>query len=323
MPKAAEKIDSMLRVVTPENIEFEYRLAGPFRRLPAYVIDLALMAFVMFVASWIVSLTIIQVSSLVGIAVLQVCWFLLSWFYGGLFETFMNGQTPGKRLLGLRVLTETGEPIDAMQAILRNMIRTVDVLIPFVGLALMTSSRKYQRLGDLVCGTIVVVEEKHWLLGLAKLDDPRAIQLAAFLPPNFVVSRSLSRAIATYVERRRFFSVPRRREVARHLGKPLLEEFGLPADTSYDLLLCAIYYRTFIADSADDERQLAAARVAVATPISGKVDVGSLSNGPKVAPLGAMQLQPLASSPSDFRMVDGSPAPLGNSLVNPPWNRPG
>jgi hypothetical protein len=133
-----------------------------------------------------------------------------------------------------------------------------------VGLTVMTMNRRYQRLGDLVAGTIVVVEERRWLTGVAKLDDPRAIQLAAYLPPNFVVTRSLSRALSTYVERRRFFTPLRRREVARHLAEPLLERFGLPPDTSYDLLLCALYYRTFIADRSQDERLLSEAQAAFA-----------------------------------------------------------
>src|SRR5437868_3627765 len=149
-----------------------------------------------------------------------------------------------------------------MQAVLRNFIRTADLLLGVVGLSVMTMSRKYQRLGDLVAGTIVVVEERQWLTGVAKLDDPRAIQLAAYLPPNFVVTRSMAKALATYVERRRFFTPPRRREVARHLAQPLLERFGLPADTSYDLLLCALYYRTFVADRSQDERLLAEAQAA-------------------------------------------------------------
>jgi hypothetical protein len=46
--------------------------------------------------------------------------------------------------------------------------------------------------------------------------------------------------------------------VARHLAEPLLKRFGLPPDTSYDLLLCALYYRSFIADRGEDEKQAAA-----------------------------------------------------------------
>jgi hypothetical protein len=62
------------------------------------------------------------------------------------------------------------------------------------------------------------------------------------------VSRSLAQALAAYVNRRRFFSPDRRREVARHLAQPLLERFGFPTNTSYDLLLCSLYHRTFVAD---------------------------------------------------------------------------
>jgi hypothetical protein len=108
-------------------------------------------------------------------------------------------------------------------------------------------------LGDLVCGTIVVVEEKHWLTGIAKLEDPRAAKLAEYIPADYRVTRSLARTLATYVERRRFFSVARRREVAKHLAGPLLEQFGMRSDTSHDLLLCALYYRTFIADRAEND----------------------------------------------------------------------
>jgi hypothetical protein len=99
---------------------------------------------------------------------------------------------------------------------------------------------------------LVVIEERHWLTGVTKLEDERAAQLAEYMPPDFRVSRSLARSLATYVERRRFFTAARRREVARHLAEPLLEQFGMRRDTSHDLLLCALYYRTFVADRAVD-----------------------------------------------------------------------
>jgi hypothetical protein len=94
------------------------------------------------------------------------------------------------------------------------------------------------------------VEERQWLAGVARLDDARVPLLADLIPADYVVSRSLGRALAAYIERRHFFSPERRREVARHVAAPLLERFELPADTSYDLLLCGLYYRAFIADRA-------------------------------------------------------------------------
>ncbi|MEX2174974.1 MAG: RDD family protein [Pirellulaceae bacterium] len=259
-----QPLDSIIQVVTPENIAFEYRLAGPFRRLPALLIDFALMAVIQTILGIVFVLSFGFVSMGLAIALGTVTGFFIKWFYGGFFETFLNGQTPGKMACGLRVLTDRGQPIDGLQAVLRNILRTADLFLGVVGLAVMTMNRRYQRLGDLVCGTIVVVEDRQWLTGVAKLDDPRCIQLAAYLPPNFVVGRTLAKALATYVERRRFFSVPRRREVAKYLAEPLLEKFGLPGDTSYDLLLCALYYRTFIADRSQDERLLAEAQAVYA-----------------------------------------------------------
>src|SRR5262249_62197342 len=123
-----------------------------------------------------------------------VMYFVIAWFYGVLFETFCNGQTPGKRVLGLRALTDNGRPMDGMQATLRNLLRVADLFAPLVAMAVATLNRRYQRLCDLVAGTIVIVEERQWLTGVAKLEDPRAIQLAAYPPPNLSVSPSPAHA---------------------------------------------------------------------------------------------------------------------------------
>jgi len=206
----------------------------------------------------------------IAIAIGLVAMFVLEWFYGGVFETYMNGQTPGKRAMGIRVLTVDGQPINGLQAVLRNILRTVDLypmlslemfglpapayILPtfMVGLVTMAMNRRFQRTGDLVCGTMVVIEERYWLTGVVKLEDERAAQLAEYVPPDFRVSRSLARSLATYVERRRFLTPARRREVARHLAEPLLDQLGMRRDTSHDLLLCALYYRTFVADRVVD-----------------------------------------------------------------------
>ena len=262
MAQRAEQLDSTIRVVTPENIAFEYRVAGPFRRLPAYLIDFAV-TILMGTAVLIVLLPMVVVSTGTYTFIICVTFFTIRWFYGGVLEAVFNGQTLGKWLLGLRAVNYDGLPLNALQAVMRNVLREADLFLLLAGLIVMMMNKRFQRLGDLVAGTIVIVEERHWLTGVAKLDDPRAIQLAAFLPPNFVISRSLARALATYVERRRFFHPVRRREVAKHLAEPLLAKFGLPSDTSYDLLLCSLYYRKFIADRGEDEKQYAAATLAI------------------------------------------------------------
>ena len=266
MSNREAQIDNTIDIVTPENIAFQYRIAGPFRRLPAFLLDLGI-RFAGF-AILVLALAPLQIfSGGLAIAVAIVSLWVVDWFYGVLFETLYNGQTPGKRLMGLRVLTTEGHPINAMQATLRNLFRYADLmpLIPFsvlfglpspwklpasmVGLIMCAFSEKFQRLGDLLSGTMVVVEERSWLVGISDLEDSRTAQLADILPRDFVVPRSMARALAAYVERRKNFTPPRRKQVASHLAQPLLERFGLPEDTSYDLLLCALYYRTFIADT--------------------------------------------------------------------------
>ncbi len=272
MARDEPQIDSSINIVTPENITFQYQLAGPFRRLPAYLIDIALR-----LAAWFLLMMLLGISGFVSFGgatgVLILFWFLLEWFYGGLFEAFWNGQTPGKRITGIRVLSRDGQPINALQAVLRNILRAADMMpvLPFsafggpptvlgvptylVALSTQFFSRGFQRLGDIVCGTMVVVEDRSWLFGVSKLNDPRVIELAELIPANFQVNRRVSRALATYVERRKFFSPARQREISRHIAQPLLERFNLAKDTSYDLLVCALYHRTFVADQWTDQKQ--------------------------------------------------------------------
>jgi len=258
MPSKSAQIDSTIEIVTPENIAFHYEVAGPFRRLPAFLLDLLIRASFFALAAIVLGLAG-ALANMGGLAAagFLVFWFLTAWFYGGVLETWMNGQTPGKWVMGVRVLSVDGQPINGIQAVMRNILRTLDVMPAgtcMLGLITMAFNRRYQRMGDIVCGTMVVVEERKWLTGVAKLEDPRIAHLANYIPADYRVSRSLARTLSAYVDRRRFFSTPKRREVARHLAEPLLRQFGFPADTSYDLLLCALYYRTFVADRSDEER---------------------------------------------------------------------
>jgi len=272
MSSEMTQIDSTVEVVTPENIAFHYQVAGPFRRLPAFLLDVLIRASVFALCAIVIAFmgSMIFLPGM-SFAIIAILWFLSDWFYGGICETLMNGQTFGKRTMGIRVLTVDGQPINGVQAVMRNILRSVDMMpllsievlgisaaaysVPTFILALvtMTMNRRFQRLGDIVAGTIVVVEERQWLTGVAKLEDRRAAQLANYIPRDFVVTRSMARSLAGYVDRRRFFSIARQREVARHIAEPLIERFGFPADTSYDLLLCALYYRAFVADSSDDD----------------------------------------------------------------------
>ncbi len=266
MPKPPRQLDSRIEIVTPENIAFHYVLAGPFRRLPAYLIDVGIRMGVVLLVAMAAALAGIGGLGAIGFGLMLIIWFVLSWFYGGLFETFWNGQTPGKRMLGLRVLSVDGRPINAMQAVLRNVLRDVDawpmvgygaafgIPLYMLGLVVVTANDRYQRLGDLACGTIVVVERHTRLTGLAQIEHREVLQLARQLPANFTASRQLAQTLSGFVARRGRFSPARRFELAGILAGPFVERFRLPPDTNPDLLLVSMYFRTFFADriAADD-----------------------------------------------------------------------
>lgn len=262
-----QKIDCVVRVVTPENIEFEYLLAGPFQRLPAFLVDFAVRVtfFVtMVIAGMMLGVTLGSVGLVATVVIGFIGFFLLSWFYGMIMEAQFNGRTIGKLVFGLRVISTDGRPINGSQAALRNLLRLSDFMPPlsltvfipeaipasviptfFVGLLAMTLTTRMQRIGDLAAGTMVVWDGRRGVSTNLQPEDARAFSLAEYIPPTFQISRTLARAVGLYMERRRFLSPQRRQEVASNLAEPLFVQFDLRPDTSADLLLCALYVRIY------------------------------------------------------------------------------
>ena len=275
MANCVEQLDTSIKIVTPENISFEYRVAGPFRRLPAYLIDFAIRLIAVLAVSIMLGI-IFGFAGLgsVGQGLALVWWFLLAWFYGGFCEAYFNGQTPGKRIMSIRVLSIDGQPINGLQAVLRNVLRVIDMqpgMLYLLGLVTASCNDRFQRLGDLACGTMVVVEERPWLHGVARTGEPEAIRVAGLIPANYQTSRTLAKALAAYVQRRRTFSFGRRMEIARPLAEPLRIQFGLPQHTNLDILLCGLYERTFITDNQDEAPLRTGSPLAVASNIPHKV----------------------------------------------------
>ena len=269
--EAQNAIDLTAVITTPENIQFEYRIAGPFRRLPALLLDFAIR--LMFLLAIAVLMIVLGMTVALPIGMLFFLLFLsafgLDWFYGLFFETYWNGQTPGKWLTMIRVISVEGRPINAYQATIRNFLRLADFapmvslevfaanappayMIPtfLVALICMTMTSRFQRLGDLAAGTMVVVNERSWVPTNVKLEDARVVSLSEHIPPNFRLSPTLAKAIALYAERRNRISFGRRTELASHLARPLFKQFNFRDDTSPDLLLCSLYYREFVAKEA-------------------------------------------------------------------------
>lgn len=320
------KIDCVVSVVTPENIEFEYMVAGPFQRLPAFLIDIAVRISIF--AFMIIMFSIMGIPLGAGafaftFTVGLLSYFVLSWLYGTFMETRFNGRTVGKMAMKLRVISADGRPINGTQAALRNMLRLCDFMPPLtltllspdapaanvlptclVGLVAMTLTARMQRIGDLAANTMVVWEGRHGYNTNLQPEDPRAYSLSELIPPTFQVSRTLAKAIALYMERRIYLSVMRREEIAGNLAKPLLEMFELRADTSGDLLLCAIYVRIY---QSEDQRM---------AKIQAARRTGQIRND-QAARVG---YQPTASAPIQAPLPLNAPLPNTQPIIGQPPN---
>lgn len=276
MPRHAEseKLDCFTKVVTPENIEFEYALAGPFQRLPAYLADLVIWN----VCFAVVFVILVFIAGLLGFTLgmgeialffIVVIYFFVSWFYGVYFETYYNGRTPGKMLFKLRAVSIDGRPINGLQAGLRNVLRLADIniflsaqyfsaelpAVPLliaptyiVGTIAMFLSGKMLRVGDIASGTMVISEHKPSTPWNLQPDDVRAYGLAELIPPTFEPSSSMAQTIGLYMESRRKLGTSRREEIAGRIAKPLLKKFELLPNTGYDLFLCALYVKIFLSE---------------------------------------------------------------------------
>lgn len=153
-----------LTVLTPENIPLRVELAGLGTRFAALFVDLVvLFSGLIFVV--IVGAALIGALSTVGvgdyaIGVLTLVVFVTFFGYFILFETLWNGQTPGKRLFGLRVVGDGGYPITVFAAAIRNLVRLVDFIPGFFGVGAIAvfANGERKRLGDLAAGTVVIRE---------------------------------------------------------------------------------------------------------------------------------------------------------------------
>jgi len=151
-----------LVVTTPERVSFDYQLAGPGSRFLAQLIDFPLQV-VALAASVLLGL---GVGALTGNGLLAevlgvIFGFLTIWGYYPVIETLWGGQTLGKHIFGLRVVGDRGEPINWVQALLRNLVRLVDFMpgLYGIGLVVLFLNGRGKRLGDLAAGTVVVREK--------------------------------------------------------------------------------------------------------------------------------------------------------------------
>lgn len=156
--------EETLDIHTPENVAFGYQVAGIGSRFLATLLDTLLIILLQIVVI-LVFILVLNGFDLLGetiaawvYAVLGIVGFIFFWGYYIFFEMLWNGQTPGKRWVGLRVIRNDGTPITLSESFIRNLTRLVDFLPAMYGIGIISMflDKQSRRLGDLAAGTLVV-----------------------------------------------------------------------------------------------------------------------------------------------------------------------
>jgi uncharacterized RDD family membrane protein YckC len=198
-------LDTRYRVEIPGGINLEAQVVGPVPRFFAFAIDLAIRGLFIFVLS---ILSIPFGSFGLGGGFFLIFLFIIEWLYPVLFEVFMRGQTPGKKILRISVVNDDLSPVTLGTSMVRNLLRTVDFLPLFylAGLICMLSNRRFQRLGDLAAGTLVI--------SVAVSAKPAAMTDIPPLAPAISLLRSEQSSIIDFMQRSQQLSEPRQQELA-------------------------------------------------------------------------------------------------------------
>jgi uncharacterized RDD family membrane protein YckC len=192
---AMEPIGDQLNIDTPELVSIELPLAGIGSRFIAAIVDSLVLGsallLLIFLAVYIISAlgAIGPKAANWGLGIFFLILFLLFWGYFALFEAFNNGRTLGKRVAKIRVIHQSGRGINFVEALARNLVRFIDYLPGFygVGIVAMFMSRRSQRLGDMVAGTLVVrereVEAPMWSESTSRTLTAAALAPQSPIPP--------------------------------------------------------------------------------------------------------------------------------------------
>jgi uncharacterized RDD family membrane protein YckC len=230
----------LLSIDTPENVTFDYDVAGIGSRFLAALVDSLLVGL----GIGLIAITAVLLRAQLNLsdestwywilAIASTLIFLLFWGYYILFEIFWNGQTPGKRWVKIRVIRVDGTPVSPAEVVIRNLLRVID-LFPTAyafGVVCMFLNDKSRRLGDLAAGTLVVHEREA--VGLVETGASRERALSTVIargeaPGDFPYERLSGRdvqVIEEYLLRRN--QLPNSEQLAGHILSSIYSRLDLP-----------------------------------------------------------------------------------------------
>src|SRR5271168_74088 len=229
-----------LTIDTPEQTALDFAIAGIGSRFLALAVDTLIQIAVGFVVLFggIVAMgataAFAPKAGLWGVAILILFFFLLYFGYFAFFEIIWNGQTPGKRKAGIRVIKDSGRPLTPAESIARNLMRIVDWLpsLYAIGMASALLNKENKRLGDLVAGSIVIREaalsdlKSSWQVGVAPEGAvPVSLGAANLTPEDYAL-------IDSFLNRRSDLDFHVRLQMGEQILHRLRPKITLPVDKS-------------------------------------------------------------------------------------------
>ncbi len=236
-------IDTVLEIDTPEHLAFRTRIAGPGRRALAWLIDQLVQITLLIIL--VMGLGVFAGLGAEGLStgLMYFARFVIDWFYFSAFELTTGGRSAGKMALKLRVVRPNGLPITWRESILRNFVRAADITLAppffvFVGPVVMAFDSRFRRLGDMVAGTIVVVEEPSKISKETVV--PGDDKLMAELPKVVPLDRTDLEALELFVNREHM-SDARRDELAEIISSIYADRLAMPRPRDPTAFLGAIW----------------------------------------------------------------------------------
>ena len=188
---------------TPEGIDLVLLPAGLLSRSLAFTFDLLIRGVLLTGLFFL-----LDALGEFGTGLFVLALFLINWWYMVLFEVLHQGRTPGKQLMGLRVVHDDGTPVGWSASLLRNLLRFVDML-PFgysVGAFACLQHPLFKRLGDLAAGTLVIYRDTA--------TTRPALPDAPVVTAPLALSLEEQRAVLSFAERQEGLSPSRAQELA-------------------------------------------------------------------------------------------------------------
>ena len=232
-----------LKIDTPEQITLELPVAGIGSRFLALAVDTVLQVtlyaagtMVLAVGPRVITARAPEMLRLMGPALAIVFAFCIYWGYFAFFEILWSGRTPGKRMAGIRVIKESGRPINAYEAIGRNVLRAIDFLplMYAAGVFVMMLNRHSRRIGDYVAGTVVVHDKlgedfrPDWHAAAAALPDAGLAEMTRMTAEELAL-------IETYLRRRADLDPNVRDQMAQQMATRITRTTGAVPDPHQSL----------------------------------------------------------------------------------------